>query len=155
MICFELEGVPHNRLAQLLAENGGVATRGGCFCVNMFVKQLLGIGRIKNGLARTGLALLPRTTQGLLTGLVRISFGLTNRQSEVDRLVEVLQQIAREKPRRLERVLARHHFGTPRLPESHRVAHRVPGPGPGSRRPGLVPQPRRIEDTESDKTAPQ
>jgi len=118
VICFELAGVPHNLLARLLAERGGIATRSGCFCVNLFVKRLLGIGKVKNALARVGLALLPRATGRLLTGLVRVSFGITNRPDEVDRLVEVLNQIARERRSRMNRLLARHHFGTPFLPQS-------------------------------------
>jgi hypothetical protein len=86
--------------------------------VNLFVKRLLGIGRLKNGLARAGLALWPRTTGRLLTGLVRVSFGITSRPEEVDRLAEVLSQIAREPRSRADRFLARLHFGTPFLPRS-------------------------------------
>ncbi|HJX63620.1 MAG TPA: hypothetical protein VJ860_06670, partial [Polyangia bacterium] len=97
---------------------GGVATRSGCFCVNMFVKRLLGIGRLKNSIARVGLALLPRTAERLLTGLARISFGMTSRPDEVDRLVDILSRIANEKRSRTDRVLARCHFGTPFIPRS-------------------------------------
>jgi selenocysteine lyase/cysteine desulfurase len=118
VICFELAGVPHNLLARRLAERGGIATRSGCFCVNLFVKRLLGIGKLKNTFARVGLALLPRTTGRLLAGLVRTSFGLTCRTDEVDRLVEVLAQIAAENGSRTDRLLARLHFGTPFLPPS-------------------------------------
>jgi hypothetical protein len=84
----------------------------------MFVERLLGIGRLKNGLARVGLALLPRTTERLLTGLVRISFGITSRPHEVDRLVDILTRIAKERRSRTDRVLARCHFGTPFIPRS-------------------------------------
>ncbi|HJX52160.1 MAG TPA: aminotransferase class V-fold PLP-dependent enzyme [Polyangia bacterium] len=118
VLCIEIAGVPHNVLARLLAEQGGVATRSGCFCVNMFVKRLLGIGRLKNSIARVGLALLPRTAERLLPGLVRISFGMTSRPHEIDRLVDILSRIAKEKRSRTDRVLARWHFGTPFIPRS-------------------------------------
>jgi selenocysteine lyase/cysteine desulfurase len=118
VICFELDGVPHNLLARLLAERGGIGTRSGCFCVNMFVKSLLGIGRLKNTLARTGLALFPRATGRLLTGLVRVSFGLGNHRDEIDHLVAVLGQLAQESRRPSDRLFAGLHFGTPFLPKS-------------------------------------
>jgi cysteine desulfurase / selenocysteine lyase len=116
VVAFELADVPHNLLARRLAEVGGIASRSGCFCVNIFVKHLLGIGRVENGIARAGLALVPKTVERMLAGLVRVSFGITNRRFEIDRLVETLLAIARERRSSAVRALARHHLGTPVVP---------------------------------------
>jgi selenocysteine lyase/cysteine desulfurase len=118
VLVFELQRVPHNLLARLLAEQGGIGVRSGCFCVNMYVKQLLGIGAIKNLVGRAGLALMPRTIATMLAGLVRVSFGLTNQPAEIDRLAETLLKISQEKLGLANRLLAKHHFGTPFMPHT-------------------------------------
>jgi selenocysteine lyase/cysteine desulfurase len=113
VLTFELQGIPHNLLARQLAELGGISVRSGCFCVNMYVKQLLGVGAIKNVMARAALALMPRTMQKLMAGLVRVSFGLANQPAEIDRLVETLLKISQEDLGPANRLLAKHHIGTP------------------------------------------
>ncbi len=118
VVCFELAGVPHNLAAQLLAEQGGIGVRNGCFCVNMYVKQLLGVGRLKNAVAHSGLQIAPGLAQKLLVGLVRVSFGIANTEEHVDRLIETLRSVAATKPGLLSRALATIHFGTPALPNT-------------------------------------
>ena len=118
VICFELKGVPHNLAAQMIAEYGGIGVRNGCFCVNMYVKQLLGIGRVKNAAAHIGLALAPRLMNRLMMGLVRVSFGLASEKEDADRLVYTLARIAAEPPGLANRLLASLHFGTPFLPRT-------------------------------------
>jgi selenocysteine lyase/cysteine desulfurase len=118
VVCFELDCVPHNLLAQRLVERGGVAVRSGCFCVNMYLKRLLGVGKLKNALAHAGLMVAPNTMGKLLIGLVRISFGLTNSLADVDRLVEALKAIAAQERSPTTRWLARRHLGTPFLPRT-------------------------------------
>ncbi len=118
VISFELAGVPHNLAAQLLAEQGGIGVRNGCFCVNMYVKQLLGLGRFKNAVAHLGFRLAPNLVESFLVGLVRVSFGIGNTDEHVDRLVQTLHEIARMKQSRFSRALAAIHFGTPVLPDT-------------------------------------
>ena len=93
VICFELKSVPHNLAAQELAERGAVGVR-------------------------SGLRLWPRLTEHLLVGLVRVSLGLTNDESQVDRFLQTVAQITRERGRRVNRLLAKLHFGTPFLPRT-------------------------------------
>ena len=125
VICFEVKGVPHNLCAQLLAEHGGIGVRNGCFCVNMYVKGLLGISRAKNTFAHVGLTLAPRVMNRLMVGLVRVSFGLANDEVEVVRLVSTLARVAAEPPPLINRVLAAMHFGTlllPRTPTGRKIS---------------------------------
>jgi len=116
VICFELSRVPHNLAAQMIAERGGIGVRNGCFCVNMYVKRLLGIGRVKELMAHLGLMLMPRLMEKLLVGLVRVSFGIPNDEAEVDRFTETLQAVATGPSPWFNRMLATLHFGTPLLP---------------------------------------
>jgi len=118
VVCFELAGVPHNLAAQLLAEQAGIGVRDGCFCVNMYVKQLLGVGRLKNAVAHFGLQVAPGMMEKLLVGLVRASFGIGNTEEHVDRLIETLREVAETESGLLNRALAAIHFGTPVLPRT-------------------------------------
>jgi len=118
VVCFELAGVPHNLAAQQLAELGGIGVRNGCFCVNMYVKRLLGIDRLKNAVAHLGLTLFPGLMSRLMVGLVRASLGLANDDSDVDRLIATLKQMSGQRKPLLNRLLARLHFGTPLLPRT-------------------------------------
>jgi hypothetical protein len=102
----------------MIAERGGIGVRHGCFCVNMYIKRLLGVGRAKNTMAHIGLMLAPRLMEKLLLGLVRVSFGIANDEAEVDRLVQTIEQIAAEPASLFNRLLAAQHFGTPFLPDT-------------------------------------
>ncbi len=113
ILSFAIRHIPHNRAARLLAERGGIGVRNGCFCVNMYVKKLLGIGRTKDTIAHLGLAVWPRLMERLLIGLVRVSFSIENTEADVDRLVAVLEELGRERSSLADRLLARINFGTP------------------------------------------
>jgi selenocysteine lyase/cysteine desulfurase len=113
VVCFSVRGVPHNVAVRRLAEAGAVGARNGCFCVNMYVKRLLGVGRLKDALAHVGLALFPRLMERFLVGLVRVSFGLYNTEAEVERFLAALDRLSAEPSPRVNRLLARLHFGTP------------------------------------------
>ncbi len=118
VVCFEIAGLPHNLAAQLLAEQAGIGVRNGCFCVNMYVKQLLEVGRLKNAVAHIGLTVAPGLMKDLLVGLVRVSYGIGNTEEHVDRLVQTLHEVAAMRPGLLNRALAALHFGTPALPRT-------------------------------------
>jgi hypothetical protein len=66
--------------------------------------------------ARLGLTFIPRLSEKLIVGLVRVSFGIANDEAEVARLIETLQAIAAGPSPWFNRVLAAVHFGTPFLP---------------------------------------
>lgn len=89
---FEVEGVPHDKVAAILAYEGGIGVRNGCFCAHPYVVRLLNLTerekqRYQQDL-RTG-------DHRRIPGLVRVSFGCYNTRAEVDSLVEILDKIAR------------------------------------------------------------
>lgn len=93
---FNLEGHSYTEVAAVLAHEWGVGVRTGCFCAHQYVAQLLGISEDDSQEARE------RLVTGLpveLPGMVRASLGLPTGRSDIDRLVEGLQAIARNEIR--------------------------------------------------------
>lgn len=86
VIPFNIVGMYHEQVAQLLSREGGIAVRNGCFCAQPYVQRLLGISdkEIEKFIINP---LLPRP------GMVRISFGLYNTREEVDQMLALLQEI--------------------------------------------------------------
>lgn len=120
VLAFKVAGVPHNRVAQLLAEDWGIGVRNGCFCAHILLKQLLGFGKA----LRKGMDVLvqrfPVSSRKVLPGLVRASLGLENTRADIDRLVLALSAI-NERGRGeswRNRMLASFHLAAPRLPET-------------------------------------
>lgn len=92
VIPLTIDGVPHQLVAAILAFEGGIAVRNGCFCAHPYVLNLLHVSRdriesYKNEVAQGSHEHLP--------GLVRVSFGCYNEEWEVDALVEQLRRIVR------------------------------------------------------------
>ena len=112
VITFSLRHVPHNLVAQELAEQGGIGVRSGCFCAHLLVKHLLHMHPLRARLADLALLLAPRHASLVQTGLVRISLGLENDLAEVDRFLQVLGRIARQPRAELDRQIAAFHGGT-------------------------------------------
>ena len=94
VISFELKHVPHNLLAEELAETAGFGVRTGCHCAHILVKRLLRMHPVREALANLGMKLIPRITSSLLPGLARVSFGLENSQADVRRLARALEKIS-------------------------------------------------------------
>lgn len=89
IISFNMEGLEHNELAAILAREGGVAVRDGCFCAQPYVQRLLKIPNedIEKYMYDES---LPRP------GLVRISFGLYNDYNEIYLLSYLLKEISKD-----------------------------------------------------------
>lgn len=88
IISFNMEGLHHNELAVILAREGGIAVRNGCFCAQPYVQKLLKIS--KEEMMRY------RSDENLPDpGLVRISFGLYNDYDEIYLLSYLLNEISR------------------------------------------------------------
>lgn len=87
IISFNMEGLDHNELAAILAGEGGVAVRNGCFCAQPYVQRLLKISdkEMEKYLKDES---LPRP------GLVRISFGLYNDYNEIYLFANLLKSIS-------------------------------------------------------------
>lgn len=90
IISFNLEGIDHRTMANILAQEAGIAVRNGCFCAQPYVQRLLKISpkEIKRHLENPS---LPHP------GMVRLSFGLYNTHSEIDMLIQTLEKVAHKK----------------------------------------------------------
>lgn len=87
ILSFNIEGLDHSVLAKILALEGGIAVRNGCFCAQPYVQKLLNISD-KDSEKYMEDETLPKP------GLVRVSFGLYNNYNEIDLLVYLLNKIA-------------------------------------------------------------
>ncbi|NLK43349.1 MAG: aminotransferase class V-fold PLP-dependent enzyme [Tissierellia bacterium] len=87
IISFNMEGLDHNELAAILAGEGGIAVRNGCFCAQPYVQRLLKISDVEIEKYLRDQS-LPRP------GLVRISFGLYNDFNEIYLFAYLLKNIS-------------------------------------------------------------
>jgi cysteine desulfurase / selenocysteine lyase len=92
VIPFNLDGLPHALVAAMLSGEHGIGVRSGCFCAHPYVTRLLRLSTRDAAAARRRLLADDHRDA---PGLVRISFGLYNTVSNVDRLVQALHAIAR------------------------------------------------------------
>jgi selenocysteine lyase/cysteine desulfurase len=92
VISFNVDGVPHAKVAAILSAEGGIGVRNGCFCAHPYVKRLLKLDEEEARRLTDEILAGDRTN---LPGMVRASFGCYNNQSDVDRLLEMLRRIAR------------------------------------------------------------
>jgi selenocysteine lyase/cysteine desulfurase len=118
VITFGLQHVPHNLVAQELAERGGIGVRSGCFCAHLLIKRLLNMHPLRARLADLALLLAPHFASLVQTGLVRVSLGLENDLTDVEALMHRLDQIARQPRSAMDRQIASLHGGT-LLPRTH------------------------------------
>lgn len=88
IISFNMNGLEHNELATILAREGGIAVRNGCFCAQPYVQKLLKISDDEMERYRSDES-LPRP------GLVRVSFGLYNDYNEIYLLAYMLKEISK------------------------------------------------------------
>lgn len=94
VIPFGIKGLMADRVTERLAAEG-IGARHGCHCAHLIVKHLLGIGPFEETIQNLILPLLPSI---LPPGVARISFGIENTEQDVDRVIDVLRDIA-QKPR--------------------------------------------------------
>ena len=90
VIAFDMKGKIAVTVAERLAEDHGVGVRYGCHCAHIMVKHLLKIPPFGARLQHIMLFLLPKLS---LPGVTRISLGIENQKSEIDRLISALSQI--------------------------------------------------------------
>ncbi|XWX63389.1 aminotransferase class V-fold PLP-dependent enzyme [Desulfitobacterium sp. AusDCA] len=87
VIPFNIVGMRHEKVAEILSWEGGIAVRNGCFCAQPYVQRLLRISDLDMEKFINN-PHLPRP------GLVRMSFGLYNTREEIDQTTALLQEIA-------------------------------------------------------------
>jgi cysteine desulfurase/selenocysteine lyase len=92
VIPFNLAGVSHFLLAAILGYEGGIGVRSGCFCAHPYVVHLL---NLDEHTAHTWRNQLLEGDKSDMPGMVRASFGCYSNHDDIDRLVEMLQRIAR------------------------------------------------------------
>lgn len=92
IIPFNVKGVYHETLAEILAGEAGISVRSGCFCAHPYVQRLMNIPASKV----TAMITNPEERK---PGMVRASFGLYNEPQEVTKLIEVLQEVSKDRRR--------------------------------------------------------
>ena len=93
VIPFAVRGVISHGVARQLAERGGIGVRAGCHCAHLTGKLMLGIPPWQQQLQGAIVTAFPRLE---LPGVVRVSLGIENSEEDVDTLVRVLGEIARQ-----------------------------------------------------------
>ena len=91
IIPFNIEEVYHGVVAKALSYDYGIAVRNGCFCAQPYIQRLLNITPQEIGKYISG------ESGTMRPGMVRLSFGIYNTKSEIDRLAEALEQISSNK----------------------------------------------------------
>jgi len=79
IVSFNIDGLPHELAATILALEYGIAVRNGCFCAQPYIQRLLNINK--------------RDSQQAGNGMVRVSLGLYNTASEVDILIAAVKAV--------------------------------------------------------------
>ncbi|MCG4585255.1 aminotransferase class V-fold PLP-dependent enzyme, partial [Anaerosalibacter bizertensis] len=87
IIPFNIEGIHHEKVAEILAAEGGIAVRSGCFCAQPYIQKLLKVNTEDMEKYRKD-PTLPRP------GMVRISFGIYNNFEEINIFMKLLEDIA-------------------------------------------------------------
>jgi len=90
VICFNVKGSDHALVAAILAYEGGIGVRNGCFCAHPYVKRLLGV--TPEQAKEVEKCILARD-RSRIPGAIRMSFGLYNTKEEIDQFCKVLSMI--------------------------------------------------------------
>ncbi len=93
VIVFSLRNLFANVVAKKLAEQGGIGIRYGCHCSHILIKHLVDVGPFLAQFQYLMANLFPKIK---FPGLARISLGIENTDSDIDTLINVLDQIARQ-----------------------------------------------------------
>lgn len=88
LVCFNLKGMNHHGLAQLLSDEYGIAVRSGLFCAHPYIQKLL-------NLSNDEIESFRQNQDVPIPGLVRVSIGLYNQKAEIDKLLEALRNVAK------------------------------------------------------------
>jgi selenocysteine lyase/cysteine desulfurase len=93
VIVFRLRNKMAGRVAEELAEQGGIGVRSGCHCAHMLIKRLLGVSKPLEQFQRLILNVFPRLS---LPGVTRVSLGIENTPEDIEALLDVLGRISRQ-----------------------------------------------------------
>jgi len=90
VVPFNIEGVHHSLMSAILSYEAGIAVRNGYFCAHPYCESLLGY-------CAKDMETLMKNPNSIFPGIVRVSFGLYNNFTEIDKLIYFLNQIAMNK----------------------------------------------------------
>lgn len=94
IVPFNMKGVYCDLLAEILAGEAGIAVRSGCFCAHPYIQRLLKISPDE-------VNSVMQNPNGIKPGMVRVSFGLYNEHEEVEKFIEILREIGKDRWRYL------------------------------------------------------
>jgi selenocysteine lyase/cysteine desulfurase len=92
VIPFNIRDVNHYLVASVLGYEGGIGVRSGCFCAHPYVVHLLNLPAQERDAWK---ARVLAGNKSDMPGMVRASFGCYSSTEDVDRLVEMLEVVAR------------------------------------------------------------
>ncbi|HZU86831.1 MAG TPA: aminotransferase class V-fold PLP-dependent enzyme, partial [Anaerolineaceae bacterium] len=92
VIPFNMEGIPHPKVAAVLGYEYAIGVRHGCFCAHPYILHLM---QVTPDYALQVRESILNNDRREVPGLVRMSFGLYNTTQDVDALIEALQHIRR------------------------------------------------------------
>lgn len=93
VIVFDIKNMMPGIIANKLFRNQAIGVRFGCHCAHLIVKYL---SNFTPGMERIQKAVVLMVPALKLQGYVRVSFGLENTESEVDKLLQELDKIAKK-----------------------------------------------------------
>ena len=91
IIPFNIAGMPHQLVAEILAQEYGIGVRSGAFCNYELMRKLKKIDDRQDKIIAEE---IDRGITKSIPGLVRASFGLINNSDDVSRLVNAVSNIA-------------------------------------------------------------
>jgi selenocysteine lyase/cysteine desulfurase len=89
-ISFNVDGYYHALAAAILSYEGAIAVRNGCFCAHPYIQRLLRLSDKDSKIYRDE---INRKIRSHVPGMIRISFGLYNTKSEIDRFFKMINKI--------------------------------------------------------------
>jgi len=93
VVAFEVKDKWPQKISNVLAERG-IGVRYGCHCAHMLVKKLVGVPPFLEQFQGFLLRLLPKLS---LPGIMRISFGIGTKESDIDLFICEIEKISMEK----------------------------------------------------------
>lgn len=97
VLSFNIEGIHHDEVSQILNSTYGIASRNGCFCAHPYLSHLLGCLDAE-AIRRKVVA----NQDVLLPGAVRATIGIYNDESDLNKLVDAVTEIVAD-PARFDR----------------------------------------------------
>ncbi len=94
VIAFNITGIYHAVVAAILSYEGAIAVRNGCFCAHPYIQRLL---RISDEEAIDYRDDISDGIRLKVPGMIRVSFGIYNTKSEIDRFMKIIEMIIRGK----------------------------------------------------------